>query len=465
MQGRPTNAIRELRGRLAVSLFPAAAPSGGSTFRRWERVVLVLGLLILAVILQLLRIGPSTGLESLWAEDGQIFFQQALLQDFWHTVFTPYAGYLVLAPRLIGEVGNLVPIRDAAAAVGIAAGVVVALSGLAVWYASAGHIRNPYLRGTLVALTILAPVSGLECVASGAYVLWYMLFASFWLLLWRPATTRGAALGALFILVTGFSTPGLWFFAPLAGLRLLAARDRRDLLLVGSYAIGAAVQVPVIALNSEAAAEPLWTNDIWTAYAQRIVDGAALGERLGGIAWAALGWPFLALLLACLLAGLLVGLRRSTTTARWLAAIALPTSLLLFVVSAYQRAVGSEMVWPAGMHSGNAGRYAIVPALLLASVALALVDRTPRRRPGPGGLPWSGVAVMAVLLVGLVTSLYVRNTAVRGTPSWGRALDAAAAECASEGLAEARVPTSPPGFGVIVPCDRLSLPSDGASAR
>jgi hypothetical protein len=463
MPGRPANAFGRLRSRLDRSLFPAA-PRGESTLGRGERALVVGALLVLAVILQVLRIGPTTGLESVWAEDGQIFFQQALVQGFWETVFSPYAGYLVLVPRLVGEAGNLVPLREAAAAMAIASGFVVALCGLVVWHASAAHIRNPYLRGTLVALTVLAPVAGLESVVSGAYVLWYMLFAAFWLLLWRPATAWGAALGALFLLATGLSTPGLWFFAPLALLRALAVRDGRDLLLVGAYVAGAAVQVPVLASNSEAAVDPIWTADIWTAYLQRVVDGAVLGEELGGGAWAALGWPFLIGLLVLLGVGLVLAWRRSPTSARWLAAIAIGTSLLMFVASAYQRAVGTAMVWPEGMHGGNAGRYAIVPALLLVSAALALVDRLPRRA-GPDWLPWAGIATAAVLLVSLASSFYVGYPEARGTPLWGDALEQAAASCTAGELPEGRVATSPPGFGVIIPCTDLSSFSAAPAAR
>jgi hypothetical protein len=463
MQGAPANAIGRLRSSLDESLF-ITMPAGETTLRRGEHLLVVIAVLALAVILQVLRLGPLDGLDSLWAEDGQIFFQQALVQDFWQTVFSPYAGYLVLVPRLIGEVGNLVPLRDAAAAVAIASGVVVALCGLAVWYASTAHIRNPYLRGTLVALTVLVPVAGLESVISGAYVLWYMLFASFWLLLWQPATPGGALLGALFLLATGLSTPGLWFFAPLAALRALAIRNSRDALIVGAYAVAAGIQVPVIASNSEAAVDPVWTSDIWTAYVQRVIDGAAFGEEIGGAAWAELGWPFLVVLLGCLVVGLVLGWRRSSRSARWLAAVAIPTSLLMFVASAYQRAVGSDMVLPAGIHTGAAGRYAIVPALLLVSAALALVDRLPRRS-GPAWLSWVGIATVAILLAGLASSFYVGESVVRGTPRWGDALNGAGAACAAENLPEGRVATSPPGFGVIIPCEQLPTPSDGPAAR
>lgn len=461
MAGRPTSErslgerFQALRAHLDTWLF-AAAPAGRSKLGRWEGALLATALLAIGVIAQLLRVGASDSLESLWAEDGQIFVQDTITGGFWHAVSSTYAGYLVVVPRLIGEVGAAAPLRDTAAAVAIASGIVVALCGLAVWFASAGLIRNPYLRGTLAALTVLTPVAALESVASGAYVPWYMLFATFWLLLWRPRTTLGAALAGLFILLTGLSSPGVWFFAPLAALRAIAARDRRDLLIVGSFALGAAVQVPIIALNDEATVQPLWTSDIWTAYVQRVVDGAALGERLGGAAWAHLGWPFLIALLVGAVAGLAFGLRRSTASARYLAAIAIPTSLVMFVFSVYQRAVGSQMMWPAGTHFGDGGRYAIVPALLLVSVALVLVDQSTRRRRGPAWLPWAGMATVAVLLVGLAASFDVSNGVVRGTPPWKEGLEQAAATCAAEAGTEGRVATSPPEFGISIPCDRLA---------
>ena len=110
----------------------------------------MLALLALGAVLQVFRVGPHAALGAFWAEDGQVFFQGALLQGFFDNVFSPYAGYLVVVPHLIGEVGKLVPLADAPALVSFTAALVVALSGLAVWYASAAQIRNPYLRGTLL---------------------------------------------------------------------------------------------------------------------------------------------------------------------------------------------------------------------------------------------------------------------------------------------------------------------------
>jgi hypothetical protein len=466
MPSRARDAIVSLRQHLDRSLF-VEYPGDGLRLGRPERILLVGAFLALAAVLQLFRIGPSIALNSLWAEDGPIFLQGALSGGFFHNLVHTYAGYLVVVPRLIGDVGGLVPLRDAPAAIAITSALVVATSGLVVWIASAGLIRNPWLRGTLAVLTVLAPVASLESIASASYVLWYMLFASFWLLLWRPRTDRAAAFGAVFILLTALSTPEIWFFAPLALLRGLAARSRRDLLLVGAWALGSLVQIPAYAASDETQVEPLWSHTIWTALLQRVLDGAALGERLGGDAWDHLGWGLLVFLLLAAGIGLVLGLRRAGAAARWLTAVAIPIAVAMFVVSAYQRAVGPQMAWPAHVHFGNGGRYTIVPALLLVSVALVLIDSA-LRRPRVGWAaftPWIAAAAVAVLLIGLAASFDVREPAVRGTPSWGDALDAAAASCSAQSLVEVPVPISPPPFGVVVACSEVPDTSASPGAR
>lgn len=450
-----TARLAELREQLDRSLFLDSPPSDRRLAGR-RGAALIVSLLTIGVVLQLLRIGWSISLDSLWAEDGPIFLQAALFEGFWEAVTSPYAGYLVVVPRLIGEGANLLPLENAAAATSILSAAVVALSGLAVWFAAAGHIRNSYLRGTLVALTVLTPVASLESIDSAAYVAWYMLFATFWLLIWRPRTTWGAALGALFVLATALSSPGVWFFLPVAALRALAIRDRKDVAIVGAYALGAAVQLPVVASNQGEAVDPSWTNEIWAAYVQRVIDGAAFGQELGGSLWAHLGVPFL--LALCLAAAIVLValLYRAGGAGRWLAAIAVPTSLIIFVFSVYQRAVGDQMGWAAGSFNGAGGRYTIVPALLLVSAALALIEDSPWKRRRRGGLSWAGALATVVLLIGLIGSFDERDEATRGTPRWQTALRGATATCAVEDIPEVSVPTSPPSFGMLVPCARLS---------
>jgi hypothetical protein len=453
MAARLPDAIQRLRRHLDRVLFVQAAVKP-SRLGSAELAILLAGLLALAVTLQLLRIGPGIALDSLWAEDGPVFLQGAIQHGFWTDLWTTYAGYLVFVPRLIGAVAHLFPLRDAAAAISIVSVLLVALSGLVVWVASAAHVRSPYLRGTLVALVVLAPTAALESIASGTYVCWYMLVAVFWLLLWRPRTTRGAGLGGGFILLTALSTPGTWFFLPLTALRALAIRDRRDGILVGAWALGSAIQIPAYLLQDEKQVDPLWSHDIFTAYLQRVLDGAALGERLGGNAWELLGWGLLIALVVLAAIGLYLGLRRAGPAARWLALLTVPISAVMFGVAVYQRGVGPQVVWLDGTHTGAGGRYAIVPALLLVGLALVLVEATCRRRPEL--FRWLAGATAALLIAGVTASFDVRDSAVRGTPAWGDSIDAGADQCRAEGASVVTIPTSPPGTRMVVTCDETA---------
>ena len=454
MRARWASAVGALRGQLDSTLFPAPA-RGERRFGRGEAALIVLALLALAIVLQMFRVGPHVSVDSLWAEDGVIFLQGGL-EDGFAATFHTYAGYLVFVPRLIGELAALVPLRDAPAAISVVSGLLVGLSGIAVWFGSAGLIRNPYLRGLLVALTVLSPVANLESVASGAYVPWYMLFGTFWLLFWRPASVAGALAGAAFILATGLSTPGVWFFLPVALLRLVSARDRREHLLLGAYFLGGLIQLPVIATNNEPNVEPAWSSDIWSAYLQRVIGGGTFGERLAGHGWEHLGWTLMIGLLVFLAAALAVGLWRAGRTERWFAALAIPISLVMFIVSAYQRGVGPLLIWQHGTYTGGGGRYVIVPALLLVSIALLIADRAQRRSTVVLGLGWGGLAVTALMLVGLATSFDVENTEGRGNPTWGSSVDLAELACATGKKEAVAVPIAPPGFAMLVPCDEVS---------
>lgn len=455
MSGPAREAVEALRRHLHRSLFTEGPdPTGG--LDRVGLTIVVVAFLAIATILQMLRIGPGNAIHSLWAEDGPIFYSGALHLGFFANVFETYAGYLVVVPRLIGEVGAAVPLADGPAAMAITSGIVVGVCGIVVWVAAGSTIRNPWLRGTLALLTVLAPTASLESVDSGTYVLWFMLFASFWVLLWRPRTTTGAVLGGVFILLTALSTPEIWFFAPLALLRLIALRDRRDALILGGWVVGSVAQVPAYLFSNEPQIEPLWSHTIWTAFLQRVLDGAALGEELGGIGWDGLGWALLIFLLVFTAVGLAIGLRRVEARARWLAGLGILIAVVMFVFSVYQRAVGPQMAWPTDAHFGDGGRYTIVPALLLVAIALALIDqllRRPRDEWLPRLGPWLAGLAILILAVGAAFSFDVGGGAVRGSPRWHEALEAGARRCEeSPGLAEVSVRTSPPGYGVNVAC-------------
>jgi len=457
--------LTSLRRRLNATLFedppppdPAAQGAAG-----WERAQLLAAFLALGTVLALLRLGFSDSLNTVWAEDGPIYLQGALTEGFWHAIFQPYAGYLVLVPRLIGEAATLFPLEQVAAANSIISAFFAALSGFAVWVGCGGYVRNPYLRGGLATATVLAAAAGQEVLVSAAYVPWYMLFGSFWLLFWRPRTVAGAATGGLFLLATGLSTPGVWFFMPVALLRAISFRDLRDAALLVPYFLGALIQVPVILAQEQG--ESLWTSHIWTAYLQRVLDGGLFGQRFGGTLWSDFGWPFLILLLATTVIGLAWGLWRSQPGPRWFAVIAVLTSFAMFVLSVYQRSVGENIFWSPETSGGTASRYVLVPALLLVSTGVVFVDAALRRRGADGRrFSWPVAVTLAVIALAVVTSFDMRADDFRGRPYWDDALREAATKCVVEGEELAGIATAPPPFGVQLPCQQVSSYAEAGAA-
>ncbi len=457
MLDRAGDTIRRLRDVLNRAVF---LPSLRETLKLkgWERGVLFLAFLALAIILQLLRVGPSGAFNSLWAEDGSVFLERAMTHDFFSALTTPWSEYLVVVQSLIGEIGALAPLRDAPAVMNLAAALVVALSGLAIWFAGAAHIRSPYLRALLVTLTVLVPVGSIEAVVSPTNVSWFMAVAVFWLLLWRPATAMGACLSAGLILLTGFSTPAIFFFVPIAILRAVAIRDRRDALIVGTFALATVAQV-VTVLNSPHISVNAWTGGILTTFLQRVISGSVLGLELSGSLWIHWGWPFLIAITVAVTACLIVLALRAASS-RLFAAIAIATSVVMFLGSSYQRGLGG-MAWPVGVYSNIGARYAVVPTLLLIGAGLALIDA---RHRSSNGRPVIEMAIVAVLLVPLITSFDVDVGDARGGPPWDDSLKAATRSCEAKHLAEIPVYTAPAGWTMNISCRRLIAAEGGGRA-
>jgi hypothetical protein len=161
------------------------------------------------------------------------------------------------------------------------------------------------------------------------------------------------------------------------------------------------------------------------------------------------GWPFL-IAISLAVAACLCWLAWGAASGRLFAAIALLTAVVMFLASCYGRALGDVMVWASNSYTGNGGRYAMIPVLLLISAVLVLVDSRSRRSQQR---PWLGLATGVVLLVAVVTSF--GGDAGRAMPSWSKSLETQAAWCRQEGAAEARIFTAPEGWSMTISCERL----------
>jgi hypothetical protein len=288
-----------------------------------------------------------------------------------------------------------------------------------------------------------------------------MLVGSFWLLFLRPRTWWGAGLAGIFLLLTGLSTPGVWFFAPVALCRIFSVgRERRAYPVLAGWAVGAIVQVPVIL--SQEQGSPLWSRHIWTALVQRVIDGGVFGQRLGGGLWDQGGWKFLILLCLVLAIGLLFGLRRGPVSARWFVGFAIPTSLLMFIIEVYQRTVGPNIYWSPGVSGGTSSRYVLVPATIFLSALVVTVDGAFRDRGAeeggarlaPSWRAWPIAASVALILIAVAVSFDMEHGA-RGGPRWHEGLRTAADKCIAKEEEVAGIPTTPEPWGVVVPCTEV----------
>ena len=440
------------RDRIGPELFPAP-PAEAQGRSRGRSALLLAGLVLLGAFLVVARLGPGT-FERVWAEDGPIYLAQAIGHGFWHTIFLPYAGYLVVVPRLIGAAAaTLLPLQWAATVVVALAALATALCGVAVWFGSAGQVPDRRLRAGLVIAATLAAAAGQETLDSAAYVPWFMLFATFWLLFLWPRTTAGAGAAGAFALLTGLSTPGVWFFAPVAILRALSGPTRKAWIVLAGYAAGALVQIPVLLTHDQEAS--LWSGHIWTAYLQRVVDGGLLGQRLGGQLWEKLGWAFVIALALVAIVGLVLALRRAPRGSLWCVLALLGTSLSMFVVSVYQRGFAAEIFWRGGVATGLASRYVLVPAVLLVSAVVVAVSGALRGAWGralPAATATRIVAATVAALVVVVAISFDMSYTSGGVPAWRDALRQAADKCVAEGNEVAGIPTEPVPYGVVTPC-------------
>ncbi len=182
-----------------------------------------------------------------WAEDGTIFFADAATSSLFHALVEPYRGYLHVVPRLVADIGALLPVYDVPGFYLIVS-LAVATIAISLFALPAFRfiVRSDALRvGACLSIALALGTS--ELIGNIANLQWFL---SIVLLLaialperdtrnWSPAA-RSAAAFAVFIVVC--SAPGTLIALPIA---LLKVRDRtgagRPLAI--AFAAGAVVQI------------------------------------------------------------------------------------------------------------------------------------------------------------------------------------------------------------------------------
>jgi hypothetical protein len=324
----------------------------------------------------LIRQAGTPSWSTLWAEDGGVFLPRALAHP-WSSLFHEQAGYLQLVPQLIADIVALFPARPDAAAFAIAGALVASGCAIFVYHASSGHIHRPELRALLACSVILLPTAVIEIANSGVDAPWYLMYALFWALIWRPRSRRGQAVAAALAFATMASNILNLLYLPLVAARVVALPRAREQAVTLGWLAGIAYQLWGI-LQSR---EPDRIGSVPAAfhfYGQHVLVAAVAGWRLALRLQAAAGVPACIAIAARVIAAVVVWAAwQGGSRVRVLAIAALGMGVLLTVVPALVRTwIGpatSTDVWVPG------SRYTASAILLIDAIAIAGVDAFLRR--------------------------------------------------------------------------------------
>jgi len=464
----------ELTGR-REPLFPLVGPS------RSPRLVLAVGYGVgfaLLAAVALVRQAGVSATQTLWAEDGMIFYSQALVHSFWRTLTTAYNGYDQLAPRIIIQLTKLAPIADASTVVALCGAGGIAGLGCLVFHMSRGHIASPALRGLLVVAMVALPLANVEMLDNLVNLPWWLFFAAFWALLWRPETTSGRVIAGLICCLAAASEPLVGVFVPLAAYRVWALPRLKEQASTVGLAIGLVYQGSVVlGSNGENSFPKAGLSGLPADFALRVGLGwlsglrgtdavvrwdRSLAEVLGGV-----------LFVSIVVAGVKLGSKQ-------VRAFVVATTIMApicFAVPVWLRGSGPFMQL-ATTSVGYGGRYAATSMLMVVSAVLVLAghlstDR-PRRAPAhladgtvPSGAAgkssggsrarWAIVACCILLLPAWVVDFRDTNGRAHG-PTWQSQLSLAVTTCRAEARGSmVEVAIAPPRWTVLVPCRVITL--------
>jgi hypothetical protein len=221
---------------LDSELFVAATPSRPT----WRRVVLAVAAVLGGAALNLTRVRGPGPFNSIAAEDGFIFLNQALADSFWAALLTSINGYWAVVPRLLTELALLAPLPWVPAVLTILAALVMALVAALAYAASGAYFTHPALRLLVSVPVLVVPAGGSWMESNVATLQFALLYGLFWALLWVPATRWGRAAATVAVAGTALSTPLAVVFVPLALFRLLKRRDLHGWVMAVVLAAGSA---------------------------------------------------------------------------------------------------------------------------------------------------------------------------------------------------------------------------------
>jgi hypothetical protein len=444
---------RSLRTRVAAILFPPSAERSG---RRWRSVLFSVLFIAAASAASLLRQTGVSAVNSMWAEDGQVFYQAVFKHNFLRALFSPNNGYLDLQPRLFIEVLGHVPVAYAAEAFAVVGALVGSLVAVAVFHASEAHVPSRAMRLCMAVPTAVIIVGQGEVGNSIVNCQWYMIYGFFWMLLWTPRTVWGRIAAALLLCGAIGSDPITVVFVPLLAVRLWALPWRESPWQLGGVLLGAAYQA-VGFIKGDTAKRPQIPN-----YNPRIAETSYRHDIIAHTLASSHELSFIGL--RTLMEAEFAGLGALIVIGALGAWLARPKWLMAGLCLVFSIAFHFMLVMQGGKPYT---RYDVVPALLLISAAVFLAmpptrsaaDAASDNRRGFGRAALLPAAVLCVVLGLNFAASYEGGIPSRGTSApWNSQVHAATEACKQSGVKQATLviaPGAPWYWKVDVPCSAL----------
>jgi hypothetical protein len=392
-------------GRVLALLFPPDPPprrrSRGAAARAAAGYAAAIAL---GAVVLLGRQSGHRAWATVWAEDRWLFLPGALLHP-GSSLWQAADGYLSLVPRVVADGVARFPLRDAAALFAVAGAVIASACAAVVFRACAGHVRSPALRVVLAASVLLLPTA-LEAGLpdNGVNTIWYLLFAAFWALVWRPRSRAAMAVAALVCFAAAASNVLAALYLPVAAARVVAIPRAREHAATIGWLAGGAVQLPAVVSHSRPH-QPASVLDALGFYGHNVILPAVAGRHFGQQLTAGLGIARATALAAVAAAAVIAWvLARGGARPRAFAVTALGLGLILTLTpvlvhgAVADAEVTRHALWAAG------SRYAQVPILLLGSLVIVAADACLRR----GGVRLER-ATAAVLLAAVLATTWVSD--------------------------------------------------------
>ena len=213
---------------------------------RSSRLAIGLALFAAAVVLPLFRQTGSRSWQTIWAEDGFVYFEQARRNGGLAVLLRGYDGYVQLPPRLLAVPSTYIPIHHLSTYLALSATFVGALLAWFTYHFSNGWVDSRPVRLALASLVVLMPVLGVENTANITNTIWVFVAVAPWALVSSAEGRLDVAVRGTVAFLAATSTGLVFLFLPLALGFALLRRTRATWIVTAIFSAGLVVQGGVV---------------------------------------------------------------------------------------------------------------------------------------------------------------------------------------------------------------------------